>query len=60
MSTEHATRPILPRLLEAVSTRAFWLHAWRAAMLLGLLACATTIARAGDCTVATTTVTVTS
>jgi hypothetical protein len=60
MSTGDATRPILPRLREAMSTRAFWLHAWRAAMLFGLLACATTIARAGDCTVATITVTVTS
>lgn len=50
---DRATRPILPRLREAMSTRAFWLHAWRAAMLFGLLACATTIARAGDCTVAT-------
>jgi len=45
---DRATRPILPRLREAMSTRAFWLHAWRAAMLFGLLACATTIARAGD------------
>ena len=58
MSMDRATRPILPRLREAMGTRAFWLHAWRAAMLFGLLACATTIARAGDCTVVTSTVTV--
>ncbi len=58
MSTDRATRPILPRLLGALSTRAFWLYAWRVAMLLSLLACATTIARAGDCTVATSTVAV--